>query len=209
MMVLDGEKEPGRTHVNEHSCKVLLVKEGNILPAYGSPVSAANSAECALLSTRHPRCWPVPWSWRSPEEKILGTPDDAEFPHLLSLTLGQAAFTLTSVQASLPAQTQDRLCPQPLAMKWHGCLDGTDGLYLEVTGALATDVSFSKLTAPTPAPPGQQRRLSSMWSRLKKAAPLPNYAEPVNKQTVIGSHGCFLLQHNLTHPLIHPWKSIR
>lgn len=55
-MVLDGDKEPGQTHVNERPCKVLLVKEGSILPAYGSPVSAANSAECALLSTRHPRC---------------------------------------------------------------------------------------------------------------------------------------------------------
>lgn len=48
-----------------------------------------------------------------------------------------------------------------------------------------------------------------MWSRLRKAKPLTNYPERVNKQTVIGCDGCILLQHNLTYPLIHPWKSIR
>ena len=102
---------------------------------------------------------------------VLGAPDCGESsPPFLSP--GAGLTLLTDVQASFPAQTQDRLCPLPPREGPQG-LNRPSGLCLEVTGALAIDALLSKFSSPPRT--GQQKRLSSTRFRLKRVEPLSSW----------------------------------
>lgn len=93
--------------------------------------------------------------------------------------------------------------PSTPKVKCHRGPNGTHGLCLEVTGALAMDGLLSKFSSPPTW--GQEKRLSSTRVRLEKAEPLSSWTEEYTLADGMGKSSCQTMQNQeVSSPQIPP-----